>query len=88
MNCNLSVGIDGSSSLQNNFHHNDHSQQQHQNQCQQIVLCAPNPRERKLWLRAIRKVLYLHYGGGQLFIFEMIFLYFIYLTVNFDLIPK
>ncbi|CAH8664652.1 unnamed protein product [Schistosoma curassoni] len=61
--CLLLLKINGSSSLQNNSHHNDHSQQQHQNQCQQIILCAPNPRERKLWLRAIRKVLYLHYGG-------------------------
>ncbi|CAH8647296.1 unnamed protein product [Schistosoma intercalatum] len=62
--CLLLLKINGSSSLQNNSHHNDHSQQQHQNQCQQIILCAPNPRERKLWLRAIRKVLYLHYGGA------------------------
>uniref|UniRef100_A0A5K4F7P5 Uncharacterized protein n=1 Tax=Schistosoma mansoni TaxID=6183 RepID=A0A5K4F7P5_SCHMA len=62
--CLLLLKINGSSSPQNNSNHNDHSQQQHQNQYQQVILCAPNARERKLWLRAIRKVLYLHYGGA------------------------
>ncbi|CAH8678247.1 unnamed protein product [Schistosoma rodhaini] len=62
--CLLLLKINGSSSPQNNSNHNGHSQQQHQNQYQQVILCAPNARERKLWLRAIRKVLYLHYGGA------------------------
>ncbi|KAK4474935.1 hypothetical protein MN116_002041 [Schistosoma mekongi] len=60
--CLLLLKINGSSSSQNNHIHNDHLQQHDQQQ--QIMLCAPNPRERKLWLRAIRKVLYLRHGGA------------------------
>ncbi|CAH8586615.1 unnamed protein product [Schistosoma turkestanicum] len=64
--CLLLLKINGSPSLQNTQNHIGHSQQHNQQsqQHQQVVLCAPNPRERKLWLRAIRKVLYLHDGGA------------------------
>ncbi|TPP56233.1 putative rho gtpase activating protein [Fasciola gigantica] len=31
---------------------------------QQFILCASNPEERKSWMRAIRKVLYLRHGGA------------------------
>ncbi|KAH8868143.1 Rho GTPase-activating protein 22 [Schistosoma japonicum] len=60
--CLLLLKINGSSSSHNNHIHNDHPHQTDQQQ--QIMLCAPNPRERKLWLRAIRKVLYLRHGGA------------------------
>ncbi|CAH8633157.1 unnamed protein product [Heterobilharzia americana] len=58
--CLLLLKINGPSPLQDS-HLNGQIQQHDQ---QQIILCAPNPRERKVWLRAIRKVLYLHHGGA------------------------
>ncbi|VDQ13042.1 unnamed protein product [Trichobilharzia regenti] len=58
--CLLLLKINGNSSLLPT------GQQLHSQDQQQIILCAPSPRERKVWLRAIRKVLYLQQGGGKL----------------------